>query len=110
MINDRIDKLEAKVRSAQNIHEETRNELLGLLESLKTEIEKLSETHEEDAKSIARFADISTLEATRAERKPQLVDAALSGLNSSIETFETTHPSLTQIVNRLAVVLSNVGI
>jgi len=110
MIQDRIDKLEEKVRAAQNIHDETRSELLTLLSGLKVEIEALAKTHEEDARSIARFADVSTLEATRPDKKPQSVDAALTGLNSSIENFETTHPHLTQIVNRLATVLSSVGI
>ncbi len=110
MIQDRIDKLEAKVRLAQNLPEETRSELLNLLGGLKVEIASLSETNAEDARSIARFADVSTHEATREDKKPQLVTAAVSGLNSSIENFETSHPNLTQIVNRLAVVLSNLGV
>jgi len=109
MIQDRIAKLEEKVRATAHIQEETRNELLGILAGLKTEIEALAKTNEEDARSIARFADVSTLEATRENKRPQLVDAALTGLNSSIETFESTHPSLTQTVNRLATVLSNMG-
>jgi len=110
MIQDRIDKLEAKVRLAQNLPDETRSELLNLLGGLKVEIESLSKTNEEDARSIARFADVSTHEATRENKKPQLVNAAVGGLSSSIENFETSHPNLTQIVNRLAVVLSSLGV
>ena len=109
MIQDRIAKLEEKVRSATHIQDETRIELLDILAGLKTEIETLAKTNEEDARSIARFADVSTLEATRPDKRPQLVDAALTGLNSSISTFESTHPSLTQTVNRLATLLSNMG-
>lgn len=110
MIQDRLDKIEAKVQSAQNIPGNTKTELLNLLAGLKREIATLSQTHGEDARSIARFTDISTLEATRAGKKPQLVNAALQGLTFSVEGFETTHPALTQMVNRLAVLLSNMGI
>lgn len=110
MIQDRLDNITAKVQDAQNIPDSTRTELLNLLAGLKSEIAALSQTHDEDARSIARFTDVSTHEATRVEKKPQLVNAALQGLTSSVEGFETSHPALTQTVNRLAVLLSNMGI
>ena len=110
MIQDRLDKIEAEVQQAGNIPEETRTQLLGLLEDLKKEVAALSGTHDEKARAIAHFTDVSTREATRAEKQPERVDAALEGLTGSVSGFETTHPRLTQIVNRLAVTLSGVGI
>jgi hypothetical protein len=110
MIQDRLEKIAADIQSTQNIPDATKAELLNLLSDLKTEIETLSKTHGEDARSIAGFADVSTNEATRAGKKPQLVHASLQGLTSSVEGFETTHPRLTQMVNRLAVILSDMGI
>jgi chromosome segregation ATPase len=110
MIKDQIEKIETKVQDTKSIPEETRSQLLGLLSDLKSEIDTLAKTHAEDARSIAKFADVSTQVATRTEKKPQLVDAALSGLTASVEGFESTHSNLTQVVNRLAVVLSNMGI
>ena len=110
MIHNQIEKIETKVVGAKGIPEETRNELLVLLSTLKTEIGELSRTHGEDADSITRFTEASAHEATREERKPELVKVAVQGLSSSVDGFETSHPALVQIVNRIATILSNMGI
>ena len=110
MIQDRIDQIEAAVSGAQNLPAETRAELLKLLADLKAEVAPLTEAHGEDAQSIARFAEASVHEVTRSERKPALADAALGGLTASVEGFEGSHPQLVSVVNRIAVVLSNMGI
>lgn len=110
MIDERIQNIEARLKGANTVPDATKAELLELISALKAEIRNLPKTHEEQAASIAGFADASTHEVTRAERKPQLVEAALTGLKSSVEEFETTHPTLTQVVNRIAFILSNMGI
>jgi len=110
MIQDRLDKIEAKVQGASNIPEETKAQLLGLLEDLKKEVQSLPAAHDEKAEAIAHYTDVSTDEITRPGKQPGQVDAALEGLTGSVSGFETTHPKLTQIVNQLAVTLSSVGI
>ena len=110
MIQDRIDKIEATVTHATNLPAETRQELLNLLAELKAEVAPLTATHDEDASSIARFADASVHEATRTERKPEQTEAALKGLTSSVHGFEASHPRLVEIVDRIATTLSNMGI
>lgn len=110
MIEDRIQNIEARLTGAEGIPAETKTELLELLEALKKEFSALPEEHLEDARSIAGFADASAHEVTRSEKKPQLVEAALSGLTSSVKDFEVTHPDLTQVVNRIAFILGNMGI
>ena len=110
MIQDRIDKIEAALHGAQNLSPATRDELLKLLADLKSEVAPLVSTHSEDAASIARFADVSFYEATRSDRKPRQTEAALSGLNASVGGFEASHPRLVEIVDRIAVTLSNMGI
>ena len=110
MIEEHIQNIEAKVQTTRNITEETRAELLSLLEGLKAEVHTLAKTRDEDARSIARFADASAHEATRDQRKPELVDAAVSGMNLSVQGLEAEHPKVVQIVNRLATILSNMGI
>jgi hypothetical protein len=110
MIQDRIAKIEATLQSAGNLPPETRAELLKLLAELKAEVGSLPHTHDEDAKSIAHFAGASVHEATRLARKPDQADAALRGLQASVEGFEVSHPRLVEIVNRIAVTLSNMGI
>jgi hypothetical protein len=110
MIEDTISKLETRIQAADAIKEERRQELLQLLGTLKTEIQLLSKTHEEQAQSIARFAEVSTHEATRSAQNPELLDLSLEGLRSSVGEFEKTHPKLVQLVNSISNTLSNLGI
>lgn len=110
MIEDRIQKIEARVQESAHIPEPARAELLKLLAALKDEVGTLTKNHEEDARSIAGFVDASAHEATRAEKKPKQVEASLTGLTASVEAFEASHPKLAEVVNQIAVRLSNMGI
>ncbi len=110
MIEDTIGKIEARIQGADSISEERRGELLHLLGTLKSEVAKLSETHEEQAESIAGFAEVSTHEAIRTEQNPTLLKLSLEGLGSSVSEFEKSHPQLVQIVNAISNTLSNLGI
>ena len=110
MIEDTIGKIEAKIQNAEAIKDERRHELLQLLGTLKSEVAELSKTHNEQAQSIAGFAEISTHEATRSEQNPQLLNLSLQGLNSSVQELEKSHPRLVQLVNAISNTLSNLGI
>ena len=110
MIQEHIEKIESKLGEAKNVPNETRAEILSLLSALKAEITTLATTHDEDARRIARFTDASAEEATRPEKKPGLAEGAIHELTESVEGFETSHPKLVATVNRLAVILSNMGI
>ncbi len=110
MIDDRLEQIEAKLQAASNIPDETKTQLLALIADLKKEVGALAGTHQAQAQAIAHYADVTTQEVTRPGNEPEKVGAALEGLTGSVSGFETTHPKLTQIVNRLAVTLSSVGI
>ena len=110
MIEDTIEKIEARIESAESIKEERRRELLELLRTLKSEVARLSKTNEEQAHSIAGFTELSAHEATRSEQNPQLLKLSLDGLSSSVEGFEESHPRLVQIVNAISNTLANLGI
>ena len=110
MIEDRIQKIEARLKDSANIPEAKKAELLQLLAALKNEVGTLPSSHEEHARSIAKFMDASAHEATRAEKKPKLVEASLNGLTASVEEFEASHPKLAQVVNQIAVALSTMGL
>ena len=69
MIEDTISEIEGKINAAEAVSPARRQELLELLATLKTEVARLSKTHEEQADSIASFTRISTHEAMRAESK-----------------------------------------
>ena len=110
MIEDTIEKIQARLESAEAIKDDRRQELLQLLGRLKSEVADLSKTHGEQAESIAGFAEVSTHEATRAEQNPQLLQLSLQGLKSSVQELEESHPRLVQLVNAISNTLSNLGI
>jgi archaellum component FlaC len=110
MIENTIGKIEDRIRGAEAIKDERRQELLQLLGTLKSEVAELSKTHEEQAQSIAGFTEVSTHEAIRAEQNPELLKLSLDGLGSSVRELEQSHPRLVQIVNAISNTLSNLGI
>ncbi len=110
MIEDTIKNIEARIQSSDTIKDDRRRELLQLLGTLRAEVAQLSKTHSEQAESIAGFAELSTREATREKRDPQLLNLSLKGLNSSVQEFEGSHPELVQIVNTISSTLANLGI
>lgn len=110
MIDNTIEKIEARIQSGESLSPERKQELLRLLATLKAEVTELSKTHGEQAQSIAGFAEVSTHEATRSAQDPRLLDLSLQGLTGSVEGFEKSHPRLVQIVNTISNTLSNLGI
>lgn len=110
MIKETISKIEERIRVAGKIGGEQKAELLKLLAELKSEVTNLASTHEDDAHSIAGFTDVSTHEATRGKRKPELMERSLQGLAASVRGFEESHPQLVRLVNSISTTLSNLGI
>jgi hypothetical protein len=105
-----INEIEARIRGADSINDDRKRELLQLLAKLKSEVGVLEKTHDEQARSIAGFAQLSAHEATRAEQNPQLRELSVQGLRSSVEGFEKSHPQLVAIVNTISNTLSHLGI
>ena len=110
MVDETLVQLEAKIRSATALNAEQQAELLRLLQALHAEICALEHTHAEQAESITGFTRVSTHEAVRQQKNPQLVELALKGLVSSVEALEASHPQLVHIVNSISVFLANLGI
>jgi hypothetical protein len=110
MIEDTIAELEARLQKTGAVQPENKAELLNLLRTLRAEIASLSKTHSEDAESIAAFTTVSTREAIRENKNPELMKLSREGLASSVRTFEESHPALVQIVNRICETLANLGI
>ena len=110
MIKETISNIEAKIQNAESIKSEKKRELLQLLGTLKSEVDALSKTDDEQAHSIAGFTNLSAHEATRSTQNPALLELSLKGLSSSVAGFENSHPRLVQIVNSISQTLSNLGI
>lgn len=110
MVQDTIQKIEAKLNGNENIRPEHRAELVALLRQLKAEVSTLAETNAESAETVAGFAKVSTHEATRAQKNPELMELSLKGFSQSVTEFEGSHPGLVAVVNRICTTLSNMGI
>ena len=105
-----ITDIEAKIENTCLMKEEDKTDLLNLISTLKSEISELSKTHAEQAQSITNFAQVSTHEATREQKNTNLMEVSLTGLTSSVDEFENTHPKLVETVNRISQILANMGI
>jgi len=110
IMKDTIARIEERIRSAGALKDENRAELLDLLAQLKSQIGALSKTNQEQAQSIAGFAQVSAHEATREEKNPKSLKHSILGLESSVTDLEQSHPQLVGVVNRIATMLSNMGI
>ncbi len=110
MISERLDRLEATLRNNTGIPESTRQELLELLAGLKAVVVPLADTHGESAQAIAGSAEAAVQAAVSHESGPVQTAQAVEGLAASVREFEVTHPRLVEIVDQLALTLSNMGI
>jgi hypothetical protein len=110
MIRETIAKIEERLKNSATLNDQTRQELVSLLGTLKKEVTELSKTDTEHAARIAGYAETSAEEATRPEPNPETLKSSIDSLSTSVEGFETSHPGLVQIVNRIATMLSNLGI
>jgi hypothetical protein len=108
MIQDRIAQIEATLTAAPNLSEATRAELLTLLADLKAEVTTLTDSDEDRARSITRSADAAMALTTTPQS--DTAPAVLDEFRASVEGFEASHPRLVQVVDRIALTLSNMGI
>ena len=110
MTDEHIEKTKSAVESAGNIPADKKAELLDLLSKLKPAIAKVSETHHDDAQSIARLVEASARETIRAREKPVPIKRPLHELKKSVEKFEASHPDLVAFVTEYSAFLSALGI
>jgi len=110
MIDQTLRHIETRIRTANHVPEETRQELLTLVSTLKQEVSTLAKTEAEQAESIAGYTQVSTHEAMRREPDPALVQHSVSGLAAAVRRFEISHPRLTQTVGEFCRLLSDIGI
>src|SRR6266700_453711 len=109
MTDEHIEKTKLAIESAENIPADRKAELLDLLSKLKPAIAKVSQTHHEDARSIARLVEASAKETIRAQQKPES-KRRMHELKQYVETFEESHPQLAAFVTQYSTMSSALGI
>jgi len=110
MVQNTIEKIEAKIQTNSSLTDKNKTELLNLLVTLKSELTKFTKEQTEHAESITGFIERSTHEAMRNEKNPALLKLAVDGLSTSVKGFEVSHPQLVENVNYIANALANMGI
>ena len=109
MNDEQIEKTKSAIAAADHIPPDKKAELLELLGKLKPAIEKVAQTHEEEAEQISRFVEASAHEVARKNEPPESVEQGLHGLKQTVEKFEASHPKLTAFVTEYSAVLSGLG-
>ncbi|MFA6030180.1 MAG: DUF4404 family protein [Elusimicrobiota bacterium] len=110
MTEETLKRIENAVRSIETTEGGKKKELLALLQTLRGEVQALSSTHGEHARSIAGFAELAAHEAARKEKTPEGLEHALKGLTASAKKFEATHLTLVQTIDGICVILARMGI
>jgi hypothetical protein len=93
MIEDTITRIQERLRTAQSLPEAERRELEELLAQLRVEASSLP-----------------AAPAYTASEDDEDIHTNLGRLEESLAEFETTHPQLVGIVNRISTMLANMGI
>jgi ABC-type transporter Mla subunit MlaD len=110
MTDEHIEKTKSAIEASENIPADRKAELLDLLSKLKPAIAKVSETHHENARSIARLVEASAHETIRTGKSQGQNKRLLHELKESVQDFEATHPQLAAFVNQYSTLLSALGI
>lgn len=110
MIEETVAKIQRAVRMAGQMDLKHKAELVVLLERLETEIRALPSSQAEKARSIAQFAEAATNEAARRDRSAKLLMLSRGVLKESVSDFETSHPTLTAVVNEICTLLAGIGV
>ncbi len=110
MVNDTINRIEKEIAINKALSEEQKRELVDLVNQLKSEIGLLEEKYSEDARSIAKHAEISVQEATRENPNPALLQKTLDVMSFSARGFEVSHPKLVGTINSIGRTLVNIGV
>ncbi|OGR82063.1 MAG: hypothetical protein A2902_06610 [Elusimicrobia bacterium RIFCSPLOWO2_01_FULL_64_13] len=110
MIKETLEKIDQLIANAGAVDPAKKKELLRLLGDLRSEVETLSETHVDEARSIVNFAQAAAHEATRTAPAAPLRDVSLEGLAGSARGFEASHPKLVETVDRICRLLAGIGI
>lgn len=110
MIDETIQRIEARLRNAEHLPEQTRTDLLTLVATLRAEVAQLPSGKADAAEKIARYTDRSMAEAVSTSPDAEQFQGTIGDLAASVREFEGTHPRLVQIVNNIANTLSGLGI
>ncbi len=110
MATNTFARIEKILQETEVLTPEKKDELLGLLATLRSETAAMDPAHAQAARDIALQAQDLAEHALNPDRDREAMRHGLGRLAASVTGFEQTHPRLVQIVNTLCTALSNMGI
>jgi len=110
VINETLSKIEAAIAKIQSGKSKEKDELVSLLNKLKSELSALPPAKMDEARSIGNFTEAAAHEVTRENASVQLRNLSVSGIAYSVKGFEATHPQLVSVVNEICMILARMGI
>ena len=106
----KIEAIEKKIQEASQVDAKSKEDLLDLMSDLKNELAHLKKSHANSAHDIADKTQTSTEQILDKDSQKEQLQKDIDGLQLSVEEFEVSHPKLVQIINRLCMMLSDIGI
>lgn len=118
MIRQKITDLETQIRQSGRIDSKRKEELLELVREIRSELDELPEDKrvalqqamDDESAAATDSPPRGDLTQEEAERDLHAMRLAANDFSSAVLRFETAHPRLTDLANRLALMLSSVGI
>jgi Domain of unknown function (DUF4404) len=97
-----------KIASLESVSSKDKAELDALVENLHEELSSIAST---DHNKASKIGDVVQTTADKAlEGDALTVQSTIDDFSTSIEKLEVTHPKLTDIVNRICMMLADIGI
>lgn len=109
MTDDTIARIDALLRSSA-LSAAEKEQLLGLVGALRTELKALPQERAEKGASVAAFTEVATREAVRKDKDPEMLNYATGGIGKALGNLGKDHPALTRVVNQICDFLSGTGI
>ena len=112
MIQDTLQRLKNRLQQAATLDEETRSQILGLVQQLEAETGALAADAPgaERVQSALGLADAAAQVTTRSEPNSGLAAKAISALDDAVLDLEAAHPDAARLVGQISYALSRMGI
>ena len=102
----KIEAIEKKIKETSKVDAKSKEDLLALMGDLKNELADLKKSNANGAHNIADKTQASAEKVLAKDEAKEDID----GLQVAVEEFEVSHPKLVQVINRLCIMLSDLGI
>ena len=102
--------IEKKIEATSQIDAKIKEDLLDLMRSLKTELAESKDISPDTAHSIADKTQASAEKILSSDKKKNELQENIDSLQETVGEFEVSHPKLVQVINRLCMMLSDIGI